>query len=166
MRAVDIMDNPIDFRAANTMLNPNPFTSNRLVFRPFVISAQALAWFLLGLAHRDTRRFIALKAGIFVHDTVGRNVIVFFVRCRCIVRFAGAGVTASFDLLGALLGDTTIFDGMPLFLAAVVRFLALRIVRAPDRAFGAITDAFQTRTGFQYLRERSRFPCWQLLCVP
>ena len=67
MIAVDIMDNPIDFRAANTMLNTNPFAGNRLVFRPFVIGERALARFLLGLARRDARRFIALKARIFVY---------------------------------------------------------------------------------------------------
>jgi hypothetical protein len=163
MIAIDIMDNAIDLGATNTMLNANPLAGNGLVFGPLLLGARARARFLLRLACRDARRFVPVKARIFVHDTVGRKVIVLLVRRRFIVRFAGAGTTESFDLLGTFLGDDHVFDGMPLFLAAVELLLAFRIVWSLNGALGTVDNELQTGTGFQHLHERGRFPRRQLL---
>ena len=76
---------------------------------------------------------------------------------------AFTGRPQGLDFAAAFVGDDDVLDGVAFLLAAVVLLLALAVVRALDRALGAVHDEGQVGTGCQDLRYRRRLPSRQLL---
>ena len=165
MVAEDSVHDAEDLGAADTVFAADAFAGDGLI-RFFLSRGQfAPARFLLGLVSRRAGWFITLEAGIFPNPAAGRKEEVSFIHRCLIMLLAFTGRPQGLDLTAGLVGDDDVLDGMAFLLAAVVLLLALAVVRALDRALGAVHDEGQVGTRRQDLCHRGRLPSWQLLCV-
>ena len=116
MITIDIPNNSIDLRTANTMLDTNPFARNGLISGSFGLREGAVARLLLGLAGRNALRFIALKAGIFIYTDIRGICGVFFIRNLFIMTLAFIGLAQIVDFARMESANNEILDRVRFFL--------------------------------------------------
>lgn len=133
----DIMNDPIDFYTANTVLDQHPDMRYPLVVRFFLLGQCTVAWLLLRLENNHTRQCEALKARILPQHAPFWQAILGFIRYPFIVSFPFIGDAQKPDA-PARIYQQHIFDGMVLLLATIVDFLLICILRTCYRSFCAI----------------------------
>jgi len=122
----DIVDNPIDFYTANTMLNQYPDMRYPLVVSFFLLSQAAVAWLLLGLEDDDTRQCETLKAGILCQHTSFWQALLCRIRNPFIMGFTRIGRAQEPDP-SRRVDQQHILDGVVFLLATGVDFLLIVI---------------------------------------
>jgi hypothetical protein len=133
----DIVNDPIDFHTANTMLDQHPDVRYPLVVSFFVIGQCSVAWLLLGLEDDHARQREALKATILPKHTPFWQVILRFIRNPFIMGFACIGGAQEPDA-PVRIHQQHILDRMVFLLATVVDFLLIAVFRSCYRSFGSI----------------------------
>src|SRR5215208_8455713 len=119
------------------MFDPDATMGDQPVFR-FLIGTQfATAWLLMRHRDRDTIERKTNKAQVLQQFTAFGQPIGGLVSNPLIVATAFVGI-AQKRHLAMLVAKQHIFHIVTLFLAAIMRFLFSIVVRAADRAFGAI----------------------------
>jgi hypothetical protein len=133
----DIVDDPIDFHTANTVLDQHPDVRYPLIVGFFLIGQCAVAWLLLGLEDDHARQGEPLKPTILRQHAAFWQAILGFIRNPLIMRFAFICRAQKPDAPSRI-HQQHILDGMVFLLATVVDFLLISIFRSCYRSFGAI----------------------------
>lgn len=133
----DIVNDPIDFHTANTVLDQHSDVRYPVIVGFFVIGQCSVAWLLLWLEDRHARQAETLKSTILPKHAAFWQVILRFIRNSFIMRFAFIGGTQEPDAPSRI-HQQHVLDGMLFLLAAVVDFLLISISRSCYRSFGAI----------------------------
>lgn len=133
----NIMDDPIDFHTANTVLDQHPDMRYPLVVCFFLLGQCTVTWLLLGLEDDHARQCEPLKTRILSQHTPFWQAILGFIRYSFIVGFPFIRVAQEPDA-PTRIDQQHIFDGMVLVLAAIVDFLLICILRPCYRSFCAI----------------------------
>ena len=147
MVPVHIVDNPIGFDPANTMFDPNPFTCNRPIERPFLVRQHPVPRFLFRLTGLDVGWLVALKTRILEQGAAWGEAIVLVLRGPFIMDLSGTGTPQSLNLFRPFVAQEDVFDGVPLFFPAIMLPLPRWVCGTLNRALRAIDDKRQGWTG-------------------
>jgi signal transduction histidine kinase len=163
--AKDGAHNMVNLDTTNTVLNADALAGNAGILC-FLFGCQLSAFgFLLGLKGLHLLRVIALKTGILPQLAAWWKAHSVFIGHLLVMGLALPGGTERFDLAGAFITDDVVLDRVPFLLAAVVAALLVGVFGTTDRAFRAVDDELQTRTGRQNLADVSGLTHWQLALV-
>lgn len=111
----EIFDNTAAFNPTNDMFNANPNPGDEAIGL-FLLGRQVLAFrFLLRLKRHDPRRFIPLKAGIFIQRTVLRPCGVFVISNLFVMPFTFVGLAQVIDFARMETANDEILDRMRFF---------------------------------------------------
>jgi hypothetical protein len=133
----DIVNDPIDFHTANTVLDQHSDVRNPLIVGFFVIGQCTVAWLLLRLEDDHPRQGKSLKPTILPEHAPFWQTILGFIRYPFIMRFTCIGRTQEPDASSRIY-QQHILDGMVFLFATVVDFLFIAVFRSCYRSFGSI----------------------------
>ena len=133
----NIMNYPVDFHTANTVLDQHPDMRYPLVVGFFLIGQSSVARLLLRLEDAHARQCETLKPTILPQHAAFWQAILGFVRNPFILRFAFIGRAQKPDP-PVRIDQQHIFDGMVFLLATVVDFLFIAVFGSCYRSFGSI----------------------------
>lgn len=133
----DIVDYPVHFHTANTMLDHHPDVRDPAIIGFLVIGQSAFRWLLLGLEDDHTRQRETLKPSILPQHTSVRQVIVCFIGNPLIMGFAFIR-GAQEPNAPIRIHQQHILDRMVFLLTTVVDLLFFGIFRSRYWSFGSI----------------------------
>ena len=133
----DIVNYPIDFHTANTVLNQHSDVRDPLIVGFFVRTQCAALRLLLRLEDDHARQGKTLKATILRQDAAFWQAIVGFI-CDPFVMDSPSICCAQEPYTPVRIYNNHIFDRMVFLLATVVDFLLIAVFRSCYRPFCAI----------------------------
>ena len=133
----DIVNDPIDFHTANTVLDQYPDVRYPLVVGFVLIGQCAVAWLLLRLEDDHPRQCKSLKTTILPQHAPFWQTILGFICYPFIMRFSFIGRAQEPDA-SSRIHQQHILDRMVFLFATVVDFLFIAVFRSCYRSFCSI----------------------------
>lgn len=138
-QAQRVFDDAAAFHTPNHVFDPHTNTSNAAVHRLFVSCQFTTTWLFRGLLHHYPRDGKALKAPILVEDAMRWKAIVFLVSKAFIMPLAFIRRAEKTNM--TIGGDEhKVFDGMVLFLAAIIERLVIGVTWSVYRTFRSVVE--------------------------